>query len=548
MSITTNKPDPSLADIPSGVLSRLGELSDMGSLGRNSWILFGAAESTAFLSFALAGVAVMAAAATRYTISVLGDIHKAVKETDYQSLKLHVFNSLPTALSFGTLSYGMVIGRSADLAGAAQVSATAGSVVSVAAPILAACNIGAGVYFEHITRKFKDSVDEQMGVVPKNDSGSRDQAIENVKKWVGENLDKIGDVEEREKATELLKFETQDPTKRNEFLRHMHVAFLQMSIENPELREKLLKKTSTECVEKIELFFKEHGENENLVDLSATSDLFKEVNESFRLRRVVRQIHGSCSRTASERNELERQIGSKHLGKIRQIFSAHTPLTADVQLEIMRKVYEGNYLENLKARFMILAGVIGIIGAILGFVLTGGITALPFVIGALVWIVLDSSLISKRVGNWFWEHRKSKILPQNLQIESDKPKMSEKEFWLKTAAGALLAPVWMVPMLFYLEGKKIHKRVGQYLDAREAKRLQANPYQEISRSESEVDEEESDSELSDVESIHSGSEGEYVGSENDSADVDLTDIPGSEDDLSRPYPTEPLYLNHSNSE
>lgn len=181
------------------------------------------------------------------------------------------------------------------------------------------------------------------------------------------------------------------------------------------------------------------------------------IDASQRRKAAIKMV---LARIQSDPREFERQTSSDCLLKVQELMEGKLvgTLTPELEKQILRLVYEANYRANLKGRFLIAVSIIGLIACITAMVLTGGVgTALIFAIGSLVWMALDSPEISKRIGDWFWAHRKAAILPKDLQDKADASPDSEVEFFGKNALGALLAPVWMIPSLIYFEGKVIYE-------------------------------------------------------------------------------------------
>lgn len=449
---------PSLSDIPSGIASRLGFTVDILSFFRNSWSVITPHAGTALTAFGAVGGAVMALSSSILTLKAISGIWQAFKKGDYKSVKVLTVTSLPSFASYACVSYGMLIQKVAILANASHIANVGGALLVHALPVMAAFNFLSGAYGDYTTRELRNTLNQKL-------------QSESLKMGIDEGIEFIK-AKPWFKAVEnglVCNANPDSPQEKQAFIQEAFTAYLRYKVKNEE--RDIIENTSQECVDQVKSFLLIDAPTKD--EFSAIVRLINESLDCTARTKTIQHIQEICKDENSSA-EFARQTSDKCVEFVRKQDFSIVLSSEQTKKDFLCTVYEANYRANLNSRFLQVVAVIGMVASGILFTTMAPQASLIYIGGSLVWMVLDSSRLSKKVGNWFWKHRKVYVLPQSLQSASadllrnpTEQKKSESTFWLQTIAAGALAPIWMPPAVIYYEGKRVYRNLTDYLECRE---------------------------------------------------------------------------------
>jgi|GEM_PF-6906806 hypothetical protein len=130
----------------------------------------------------------------------------------------------------------------------------------------------------------------------------------------------------------------------------------------------------------------------------------------------------------SNLNQMKRWVGSSGLSELREnlgidekadlLKALKDVQDVDKKEKILKIVFEHNYRMQVKYVCFILISALSITAFVAGFVLTGGVANIVFLLFAMssaLWLSCDSESLGRWVGDRVWEWRKEAVLPTDLK-------------------------------------------------------------------------------------------------------------------------------------
>ncbi|MDP1607773.1 MAG: hypothetical protein Q8L98_00475 [Chlamydiales bacterium] len=422
---------------------RAGCIIDVSSIIRNSEALretlsnggsllhYAGTFSRPFTVFAAGSAALMAVQA-----SLLVAREVLAKDKDMHTFALRTFLILPEFVNYFLLGASLTTLKVATLAGSTFVAQAASVLLTQSALMMGVCYLGLAAHGIHETELLSSELgdDENAKEVVKDLAlrlQQQKEITEDQQKTVLNIHWREGITESENEALFALLCEKGITESENEALvallgrdeiteeeKNVLITLLQreeqLADEKNALIARLERQTNPECVKKL-LELNLNG-NFAQFELELLTEKFEEPNDK----------------------KKNNQTNAKRLKKLLE--PDLNGKSAQLELEFLaQEIREANYKAKINQRILLILGLITLLSTIVANVSTGGVASLCYIGGATLWLSQDSSVLSKQLGDWFWQ--------QNQGTSG----LTGKEFWAITAAGAMTSPLWVIPALLYFE-------------------------------------------------------------------------------------------------